>query len=53
MSSTEMGPGLDSDSYIFGKEREFARHNGIRLGKKGLNTSELCINLIIHLPVYP
>lgn len=34
MSSTEMGPGLESDSYIFGKEREFARHNGIRLGKK-------------------
>lgn len=34
MSSTEMGPGLVSGSYIFGEEREFARHNGIRLGKK-------------------
>lgn len=50
MSYTEMGPGLDSDSYIFGKEREFART--MELGWVKEDSSELCINLII-LPVYP
>lgn len=55
MNPTEVGPGLDSDSHIHGKEREIAAHSGIRVGKKkkGLTTSELCINLfIIHLSIH-
>lgn len=47
MNRTEMDPGPDSH-HILGKDRELATHKGIRLGKKGLNTSELRINSFIY-----